>query len=176
VESLSSRLDFSERRARALEGVVQYKAGDAPEAEAAPPAAGESGPREAPREGGAAPGSPDARRKRRRRRGRRGGARGPEEAAAAGGGGEAADTEADGGPGDEGGDVIGAPEPEHRVPERDLGAQEPEHRVPERDLGVPERDLGAQEPEHRVPERDLAGTAGRLPWRDADPDAGREEP
>jgi len=112
VESLSSRLDFSERRARALEGVVQYKAGDAPEAEAAPPAAGEAGPREAPREGGPAAGSPDARRKRRRRRGRRGGARGPEDAATAGPGGEnAANDEKNGDPAGEGhGDAVLGPE------------------------------------------------------------------
>lgn len=85
VESLSSRLDFSERRVRALEGVVQYR----PEVqrtrerrETRPEAAG--GPAEAPApDNGAAPGSADAadaagradgdgRRRRRRRRGRRG--------------------------------------------------------------------------------------------------------
>ena len=42
VESLSSRLEFNERRARALEGVVQYKPGSGPAARrhAAPPGAG----------------------------------------------------------------------------------------------------------------------------------------
>ena len=102
VESLSSRLDFSERRARALEGVVQYRAGDAPEAEAAPPAASDAGPRDGQRDGEAA-GPADARRKRRRRRGRRSGARGPGDAPAASGteggagGGTEAGEEGDGG-------------------------------------------------------------------------------
>jgi len=63
VESLSSRLDFSERRARALEGVVMYRPGEEPEAEAAsaadtPGRANGQGPSE-------------LRRKRRRRRSRR---------------------------------------------------------------------------------------------------------
>ena len=103
LESLSSRMDFDERRARALEGVVQYKAGTGPAKEAtqqpAPQSAGvESKPRPsyepspAPRvervpaaAAAIAPVSgPDqsgtdaqttgtARRRRRRRRGRRGG-------------------------------------------------------------------------------------------------------
>ena len=38
VESMSSRLDFDERRARALEGVVQYRPGAVPPLQ--PPAAG----------------------------------------------------------------------------------------------------------------------------------------
>jgi len=78
VESLSGRLDFTDRRARALEAVVQYKPGTGPAAEeaAAPPAqpAGQS----ARREGGPAPGEPvkgEAQRSRRKRRRRgRGGA------------------------------------------------------------------------------------------------------
>jgi hypothetical protein len=72
VESLSSRLDFSERRARALEGVVLYRPGEEPEAEA-----GADG-----QEAGRSDTGPSAegRRKRRRRRGRRGpGMRGPGE-------------------------------------------------------------------------------------------------
>ena len=76
VESLSSRLDFSERRVRALEGVVQYR----PEAirserhdggDAEPAAAQHA----APLEGFVPPqqqGDGNARRRRRRRRGRRG--------------------------------------------------------------------------------------------------------
>jgi hypothetical protein len=36
VESLNSRMDFDERRARALEGVVQYKAGTGPSRESRP--------------------------------------------------------------------------------------------------------------------------------------------
>jgi len=84
VESLSSRLDFSERRVRALEGVVQYR----PEVQRTrerrdtrPEAAG--GPAELPSSeagstvagDGADPagrGEGDGRRRRRRRRGRRG--------------------------------------------------------------------------------------------------------
>jgi hypothetical protein len=59
VESMSSRLDFDERRARALEGVVMYRPGAA--APLQPPAGGES----RPSEGG---GDPSERRSRRRRR------------------------------------------------------------------------------------------------------------
>ena len=83
VESLASRLEFNERRARALESVVVYKSGDqpaesAPAAETsvatfpststapAPPATGAGH--------GATPEGPGQRsRRRRRRRGRRGG-------------------------------------------------------------------------------------------------------
>jgi hypothetical protein len=67
VESLSSRLDFDERRSRSLEGVVQYR-----------PGAAEGAARE-PAEEGEAPGKDDAEsaaaraRRRRRRRGRRSG-------------------------------------------------------------------------------------------------------
>jgi hypothetical protein len=86
VESLSSRLDFSERRVRALEGVVQYR----PEAmrprerrellpEAAAGAAtegvvadGSEGSIESQPGGARAEGDGTARRRRRRRRGRRG--------------------------------------------------------------------------------------------------------
>lgn len=72
VESLSTRLDFDERRARALEGVVQYRPGAVPSApaeetrtqEAGEPAEGQSEPDAAGRPG----------KRRRRRRGRR---RGP---------------------------------------------------------------------------------------------------
>jgi hypothetical protein len=59
VESMSSRLDFDERRARALEGVVMYRPGAA--APLQPPAGAES----RPSEGG---GDPSERRTRRRRR------------------------------------------------------------------------------------------------------------
>ncbi len=96
LESLSSRMDFDERRARALETVVQYRSGTGPAREAPPPrprqderphvqpqpvvsaspapqtpqaqpTAGESGSAEQAGE------SNTARRRRRRRRGRRGG-------------------------------------------------------------------------------------------------------
>jgi hypothetical protein len=61
VESMSSRLDFDERRARALEGVVQYRPGAVPPLQ--PPAGA------APREGDAA--QQERRTRRRRRRGRK---------------------------------------------------------------------------------------------------------
>ncbi|HEY3384099.1 MAG TPA: hypothetical protein VGK32_20235 [Vicinamibacterales bacterium] len=78
VESLSSRLDFSERRARALEGVVQYRPGEVPTADAKPAPGSKSdrtpagGSEQPPRD--ADQGSAEQRRRRRRRRGRRGGA------------------------------------------------------------------------------------------------------
>jgi hypothetical protein len=63
VESMSSRLDFDERRARALEGVVQYRPG------AVPPLQPPTGPGEE-RAGGESEQS-ERRARRRRRRGRR---------------------------------------------------------------------------------------------------------
>lgn len=78
VEALSSRLDFSERRVRALEGVVQYRPeviaprerrADAPvQNSGGMEVAGVPGTAGGPTEGGAG----DGRRRRRRRRGRRG--------------------------------------------------------------------------------------------------------
>ncbi|MGD9902923.1 MAG: hypothetical protein AB7U83_05605 [Vicinamibacterales bacterium] len=106
VESLSSRLDFSERRVRALEGVVQYR----PEAVAPPRDRrhdGESGgsvePAGVPGTTAGA-GGPDGegRRRRRRRRGRRGPGFGP-------GPGDVSTGGAEGGPedgGDDGGDEV----------------------------------------------------------------------
>lgn len=92
VESLSSRLDFSERRVRALEGVVQYRPEavrgperhDSEDAEPAqaPPAPGGSlegfvpGGQQQP-----SPGDGSGRRRRRRRRGRRGGTPGTNQGA-----------------------------------------------------------------------------------------------
>ncbi len=91
VESLSSRLDFSERRVRALEGVVQYRPEviHAPvrrdrddEQPAAPPAPGGSLEGFVPtgQQGSGQPGQGQgdgSRKRRRRRRGRRGGLAGP---------------------------------------------------------------------------------------------------
>jgi len=77
VESLSARVDFNERRARALESVVVYKAGEeeTTEPEAAAPVAIESDAgRGAPAPESGAPGPGQRSRRRRRRRGRRGGA------------------------------------------------------------------------------------------------------
>jgi hypothetical protein len=87
LESLSSRMDFDERRARALEGVVQYRAGTGPAHEVTPPEVrsfNQSPPAQQPLEqrSQTQPGpvtdehgadSSTARRRRRRRRGRRGG-------------------------------------------------------------------------------------------------------
>lgn len=78
VEALSSRLDFSERRVRALEGVVQYRPEVvAPRERRAETPAPSSGGMEVAGVPGAAGGpadggSADGRRRRRRRRGRRG--------------------------------------------------------------------------------------------------------
>src|SRR5687768_178905 len=82
VESLSSRLDFSERRVRALEGVVQYRPevvhgperGDSADEEHVSPQASHGTPLEGfvPAHGQQGQGDGSARRRRRRRRGRRG--------------------------------------------------------------------------------------------------------
>ncbi len=76
AESLTSRLDFDERRARALEGVVQYRPGSGPAVEGA----GTAGPAEPVREGdgeaAAQKGEAQRSRRRRRRRGGRGGGSG----------------------------------------------------------------------------------------------------
>ncbi len=75
VDSVAGRLDFDERRARALEGAVQYR--PAPSRQPRTPSPGEGDrPSERPSssEGGAAPqgqGEQGERRRRRRRRGRR---------------------------------------------------------------------------------------------------------
>ena len=78
LESVASRLDFDERRARALEGVVQYRPGSAVPLQpptgavtSAPPAPGSHN--ELDNEGN------ERRSRRRRRRGRRRGAGGPDE-------------------------------------------------------------------------------------------------
>src|SRR5215217_2949428 len=70
VESMSSRLDFDERRARALEGVVMYRPGAAAPLQ---PPAGESrgSSREGSREGSGQGGDPDSAERRSRRRRRR---------------------------------------------------------------------------------------------------------
>ena len=66
LESMSSRLDFDERRARALEGVVQYRAGAVPPLQPQPSGAERQG-------AGAA--QQERRNRRRRRRGRKSGGR-----------------------------------------------------------------------------------------------------
>jgi hypothetical protein len=99
VESVSGRLDFSDRRARALESVVQYRPGTGPAAEQTEAAASkpaQGGGQAARREGEqAAPGGPikgEAQRARRRRRRRgRGGAAGQQVAGGAAADGQGAD-------------------------------------------------------------------------------------
>lgn len=97
VESIAGRLDFAERRARALEGVVAYRPGTGPAAEAARPASGATA-------GTAPAGDPslqakgDAQRRRRRRRRGRGSSGQTAGPAAGPGGGEAADDALDAGP------------------------------------------------------------------------------
>jgi hypothetical protein len=75
VESMSSRLDFDERRARALEGVVQYRPGAVPPLQ--PPSGGGTDPRgtdfREPRGTEAEQAERRNRRRRRRGRGRQGG-------------------------------------------------------------------------------------------------------
>jgi hypothetical protein len=87
VESLSTRLDFDERRARALEGVVQYKPGSPV---TPPPAVADEGEDEPAPAGAPADTAGEGRgpRRRRRRRGRRRGLGGPGEGGGEGGGGE----------------------------------------------------------------------------------------
>ena len=83
VESLSTRLEFDERRARALEGVVQYRPGTPLAPAPAPPAAPDDDGDDA---AGEAVDAGDGRgpRRRRRRRGRRRGGMGTETGAAPG--------------------------------------------------------------------------------------------
>lgn len=120
VEALSSRLDFSERRVRALEGVVQYRPEAVAPRERRPEAAPQGGGLElggVPGSGQAEGATGDGRRRRRRRRGRRGPGLGP------GGGAGSPDglLEADGGD-DDGGDEAEAQEPASAP---DAGAESP---------------------------------------------------
>jgi len=127
VEALSSRLDFSERRVRALEGVVQYRPEAVaprerrPDAAAPVQAGGSVEPAGVPGPGtgaGSADGGPggDARRRRRRRRGRRGPGMGPGPGAPAGEGTMDADGGDDGDDAPDGANVATAdndtPDPE----------------------------------------------------------------
>ncbi len=130
VEALSSRLDFSERRVRALEGVVQYRPEAVAPRERRPEApaqqtagsvepAGVPGPAGG---GGAADGGPggEGRRRRRRRRGRRG----PGMGMGPGGPGAEGGADADGADGgDDGGDD--APESSNGASGNDTPDPEP---------------------------------------------------
>jgi len=163
VESLSSRLDFSERRVRALEGVVQYRpeAVRAPErrdsAEADQPATG--APQQGSMEGfvpAAQQQAEGSRRRRRRRRGRRGqGAPGAQGAMGAQGAGAqganatgAQDTEGfDDGPDEDGPEEMEAadgfdkPEPADTSDELDSPSTLDENKVPEPPGGSSDDDL-----------------------------------
>ena len=118
VESLSTRLDFDERRARALEGVVQYRPGTplapppAAPAPAAAPAGADDAENAAPGAAGSAPAADpgDGRgpKRRRRRRGRRRSGLEPGQPAAPGGSTVAGEPAGDDGLGDDGDD--GGPE------------------------------------------------------------------
>jgi hypothetical protein len=148
VESLSSRLDFDERRARALEGAVQYR--PATPAQEAAPGAARKDEEEAEAESGATRG-----RRRRRRRGRRGGGQrgGAEESAGTGDTAQAAREDrpraeappaGEGEPGDR--SVGHAPPPETT---RDVTATPASTRseTPPREAGhAPEQDRGDREP------------------------------
>jgi hypothetical protein len=83
VESIGSRLDFAERRARALEGIVQYRAmtGAPVDLPSPPPAPLDDVATEGVATSDVQTAENGARRRRRRRRGRRGGSRGPASAA-----------------------------------------------------------------------------------------------
>jgi hypothetical protein len=74
VESLSARVDFTERRARALEGAVVYRPSDEGRVEREAEAGVAAEVRQAPADESGAPGPGQRSRRRRRRRGRRGGA------------------------------------------------------------------------------------------------------
>src|SRR5688500_18026524 len=168
VESLSSRLDFSERRVRALEGVVQYRpeAVRAPErrdsAEADQPATG--APQQGSMEGfvpAAQQQGEGSRRRRRRRRGRRGagqqpgaggpGAAGQEQGAratgATGNDGAMGNEEFDDGPDEDGPEEMEAadgfdkPEPADTSDELDSPSTLDENKVPEPPGGSSDDDL-----------------------------------
>jgi len=129
VESLSSRLDFSERRVRALEGVVQYRpevvrsserhdGGDdddrAPEQQTSTGGLEGFVPAGAQQQG---PGDGSGRKRRRRRRGRRGGQNPGAEGAlgAAGASGAGGDDDEGEGEENESGDSFDVAEPPDRI-------------------------------------------------------------
>ena len=111
VESLSSRLEFDERRARALEAVVQYKPGAGPTADTARPSAPVPTPGQAPRDaeapGGTIKGEAQRNRRRRRRRGPRPGGGRPQPGGGAADGGQAGDAGHEGGEADSADDRAG---------------------------------------------------------------------
>lgn len=187
VESFGTRLDFDERRARALEGVVQYKPG-APVARPQPPPGaapgGAPGADEGDEEDGPE-GSGETRsaRRRRRRRGRR---RGPGDQPGAPGGSEVGGAQG-GQPRDAGGDAPGrdsmstswtpapaaeparerAPEPS-AAPERETAepprSEQPAYALPD----APQHDAPAAPsyaPPPRAPEPDASASDRPAPTR-----------
>jgi len=166
VESLSSRLDFSERRVRALEGVVQYRPEvvrsserhDHADEEQAPAQQASTGglegfvPAGAPQPG---PGDGSGRKRRRRRRGRRGGqgaegAQGPQ--GAQGGFGQPDGGNDDNGDDEEGGDEnengegLEIPEPLERPNSLDASLEAPDASAAPEAPQVPEASAVAPEP------------------------------
>ena len=117
VESMSSRLDFDERRARALEGVVQYRPGAVPPLQP-PTGAGEE------RTAGDSEQNERRTRRRRRRGRRRPEDRGPREQGAQGAGGAQGAKGAEGPQGAEGAPG-GSESGQAQVTESDHGAAEP---------------------------------------------------
>jgi hypothetical protein len=120
LESISSRLDFDERRARALEGVVQYRpsviAAASPPPTSPPQSPGHAQPGQSP---ASDPGLMERRSRRRRRRGRRRGHGAPQNQGAQGAHG------AQGAPGALGGSGAGDDaHDEHDPPEHN---EHPEH-------------------------------------------------
>lgn len=128
VESIASRLDFAERRARALEGVVMYRPGTGPAAETTRPASGTPAGT-APPAPAAASGDPslrdkgDAQRRRRRRRRGRGSSGQMSGPAAGPGAGEAADDVLDAGP--DGDTTAGADDGGDQTPAATSGPEVP---------------------------------------------------
>jgi hypothetical protein len=150
VESLSSRLDFDERRSRALEGVVEYRAPAAAQ-ESAPVTTTRKDDEETDAEAAAA-----RNRRRRRRRGRRGGQRGGiEEGAGVG--------EAGPSPGDD-----RSPAGASRASEADPAQRTPAEPSPEpRDVTAPERSgeepPAAPQPTDHVRPHEAASGSGEDP-------------
>jgi hypothetical protein len=122
VESMSSRLDFDERRARALEGVVQYRPGAVPPLQPPGPSGGADRPLTEAEQA-------ERRSRRRRRRGRRrpgdrfDGAAGPREQGPRGGRGPEGTEGSGGGEGGRDHGAAGADTAEDRGGARESGAE-----------------------------------------------------
>lgn len=143
AESLQGRLDFAERRARALESVVQYKPGagahaEAPRSQGPQGQSGSSagqptregqGPRDGEGQGGVIKGEAQRNRRRRRRRGRGGAGGGAQGGAPDQGAPQGAAGQADGP--EEGGDDLNFDEPVQRdEPRGETGSPEPSPAFP----------------------------------------------